>query len=754
VSLAVLDTLFGWLSGGYLLLKVLVGFSIIIFVHELGHFLAAKWMGVRVDRFAIGFFTRVCGYRRGEGFTFGPRPHYKPEELVAKGYGETDYCLNILPFGGYVKMMGEDDILINEQTGEVRTSSDPRAFPNKPVGRRMVVVSAGVVFNLLFAVLVYAAVYLFLGRETIAPVVGQMDPRSPAAAAGLRPGDRVISIDGADVRSFEDIFRARMLAERPLRLRVARDGQMLEQPLILAPGVAEDIERARDLVPMYTTTLAAAENDAAGSPLRPGDRITHVDGVAVHSAYEILVAFQQSGGRPLVLTVERPASDRPEGLHVFSYTQPAILELLPVNDGPAGDPAVGDSEHLLGFRRRQRVDWVAPNSPAQRAGFRAGDVIARWGSVANPLYSEIVAGIRSAEGRPISVLVERDGQPIELSVVPRVSFSWWRPSEPKVGIRFRGEDGRPVVADIVPDSPAAELAIPRGAEILAVEERVTPDWHAVCEAFKVAAGTTVSLRYRVGAEEIVGDLRVPSSIVNELALPPAAQIRAIAGEDSVVLESGRKVSLPAELAVRKLLQKHVGQTVTVEFAVHMLARESRTRLFAVRPDNVDPWQLRAVYTYDLGLPFRPLTEKISAGGNPMRALVMGLERTGEELRNVYRILKSIVKGMVKRSGGVGPQHVSGPIGIVRLAVMQAESGLGDLLFFLALISVNLAVINFLPLPVVDGGLMVFLLLERIRGRPLNVKVQVITTMAGLALIVLVFVLVTFQDIAKWWGGGL
>lgn len=753
---SVTATFLEWLSTGYLVLKVIIGFSIIIFVHELGHFLAAKWMGVRVERFAVGFFTRLVGYRRGEGVTFGPRrpEEYAQDKLREKGYGETDYCLNALPFGGYVKMMGEDDILINEQTGEVKTTSDPRAFTNKPVGRRMVVVSAGVVFNVLFAVLLYVVVFLFLGRQAVAPVIGRVTPGSPASEAGLAPGDRVLEIDGKPVRSFEDIYEARLLAEKPLLFRVERDGRPLPEPVRVAPGLLADGDFLRDLDPMLTTELVARSDGAAHPVLRAGDRITQVAGQSVRSAYEIVVAFQRGGGRPLELTVERPDPQAPGVTRTLTVTQPAVLEWLPALSGAGSAAEAADSTHLLGFRRRQVIREVVPNSPAACAGFQAGDVIAQWENVANPLYGDIIRSIETKDDQAVPVVVERAGQPVTVTVTPKRPVRVFGSAPPKVGIAFGGDDPRPVVADVVPDTPAAELGVPRGTELLAIGDRSTPNWHAVFEALKAAAGTTVAVRYRVGEEEATGLLRIPSSLVNELDLPPTALIRSINGATSVVTESGRKLSLPSVAAVRKLLERHVGQTVTVEYVPSLLDHATVRRSFDVRADNTDPWQLRAIYNHDLGLGFKPLTERLTAGGNPVRALGMGLKKTGDVLVSVYRILKSVVKGTVTQSGGVGVEHVSGPIGIVRLAVAQAESGFGDLLFFLAYISVNLAVINFIPLPVVDGGLMVFLLLEKIRGKPVNLKVQVITTLAGLALIVLVFVLVTFQDIAKWWSGGL
>ncbi len=97
---------------------------------------------------------------------------------------------------------------------------------------------------------------------------------------------------------------------------------------------------------------------------------------------------------------------------------------------------------------------------------------------------------------------------------------------------------------------------------------------------------------------------------------------------------------------------------------------------------------------------------------------------------------------------VGVKNVSGPVGIISRAVDLAKEGFVELLFFLAFLSVNLAVINFMPLPVMDGGLMVFLIIEKIKGKPLSIKTQMVSTIVGLALIVICFLLVTIQDIAR------
>lgn len=736
-----------WLLTSLGVAKVVIGFSIIIFVHELGHFLAAKAVGVRVNRFAIGFVYRVVGWRKGEGLTFGPKPSYTPEQVAEKGWGETDYCLNALPFGGYVKMMGEDDIAINEQTGEIKTTTDPRAFTNKTVGQRLLVVSAGVVFNVLFAVLLYMLVYLFAGREVAAPVVGPIEPGSAAAKAGLQVGDQIVAVNGEAVDSFDDVGLDSLLSHGDVRFRVQRDGHVLENEIVVPLSRADSDVPVLGIQPMFTTRLGPSlSRDPDPQGLRPGDVVTHVNGRPVSNGLDIQVAFEGCGGRPVEFTVRRPDPNAADGAQVLTLPQRPRMLVVPTETPRYGS---GRTKHLLGLVRRCEVAEVAPAGPAAKAGFETGDVIAQWGTVASPLYEDIVRSIEAAGNAGVPVVVEREGQSLTLSVVPKRAFSLFRSQPPRVGLAFRDEDRRPVVADVVPGTPAAELGLPRGAELVAIGERAVANWFDVHEALRAAAGTSVTVRYRSGADEVSGRMRIPASIVSALQLPPTARILSIAGRDSVETEKGR-VKLPTLEAVRLLLEHHVGQTVPVEYSP---SRLDTTRLAAdvrVEPELVDLWPMRVLYGYELAGHFELKKTNVSAHGNPLRALVMGTQESWRTLVRVYRT----VRAMLTPQGNVGVQQVSGPIGIVRIGVAQAQASFGELLYFLAFISVNLAVINFLPLPVVDGGLAVFLLLEKLRGRPLNMKVQVITTIAGLALIVLVFVLVTFQDIVKWMQGGI
>jgi len=735
-----------WWYNTLMFLKVLIGFSIIIFVHELGHFLAAKWVGIRVDRFAVGFGSRLFGWRGGEGFTLGNRPNYKAEELQEKGYGETDYCFKLLPIGGYVKMLGQDDIVIDEKTGDVQMTEDPRAFTNRPVSRRMIVVSAGVVFNLLFAAVLLTGVFL-MGKKMEAPVIGDVLPDGPASGK-LLPGDRLISVNGRTVDSFRDIQVATIFADGPLHFRVERDEKLLDEEIVVEPQMDKRLMiRTIGLTPRFTTTLSQDGRPVGDHPnVEKGDQVTHVDGKPVESALDISEVFANSQGRTLEVMVKRwDSGDRDTAPQVVRCAQRAYLLVAPADLPAERSGSYTDNCHILGMQRRITIGAVEPGEPADEAGFESGDVIAEWGTVANPLYEEIIDNITANPGKSIRVLVERDGSSKELFVTPQREFKLLGKGKPKVGLEFnsRAEELHPVVANVVPGTPAAALNMPRGSLILAIDDQPVATWFDVIEILKVAAGRTVTVRYRTGDEEAVGSLAVPGSIVNELDLSPNTQILAIDGEKSVsIANSDGKtldLTLPNPWAVRKLLEERVGQTVTVRF-IRSFRAEPEEQSFTVPRDNLDPWQMRLMYVYD----FRrfEVQTHIVRRSNPLSALGMGVKIAGYQVVEVYQFIRSLAKR------NVGVRHVAGPVGIFSFAIERAKQGWPELLFFLGFLSVNLAVLNFLPVPVLDGGLMVFLIIERIKGKPLSLKTQMISTIVGLTTIVLCILFVTIKDISS------
>lgn len=163
----------------YYILPFAVVLGVLIFFHELGHFLVAKYFNVKVLKFSLGF-----GYK-----------------LAGKRIGETEYLISTIPLGGYVKMLGEND----DESDAVPPEEESRAFQNQHVLKRMAIVAAGPVFNIVLALILFCGLYMAAGNQVLTPEVGQVRPGSPADRAGLLKGDVVLSIQGKPVSSWSEM---------------------------------------------------------------------------------------------------------------------------------------------------------------------------------------------------------------------------------------------------------------------------------------------------------------------------------------------------------------------------------------------------------------------------------------------------------------------------------------------------------------------------------------------------------------------
>lgn len=294
--------------GGFLALAL--GFGFIILVHEAGHFFAARWAGIQVSQFAIGFGPSLLTWRAGRGWRIGPQKEAAGPDgetsgrEVSQNLGETEYCLKLLPLGGYVKMLGQDDLDPSHR------SRDPRSYNAKTVGERMVVISAGVVMNLIFAMLFFVIAFM-AGVDFPPAIVGGTVADSPAAVAyavghdgeaeflGLRPGDEIVRIDGRKVRDFTDLRLAAALsaADRPLELTVVRPGSPRQLTYRITPKRSGNglpslgIGSARSLTLADTSGLNTAQ---AG--LRRDMRLVAVDGTPVTRFDQFLERLEAAGG--------------------------------------------------------------------------------------------------------------------------------------------------------------------------------------------------------------------------------------------------------------------------------------------------------------------------------------------------------------------------------------------------------------------------------------------------------------------------
>lgn len=274
------------------ILSTIVGLSILILVHELGHFLAAKAVDIQVPRFSLGFGKRLAGFQ----------------------WGETEFVLSAIPLGGYVKMAGmEDDEPSSalEGAGPAPDEVDPgRTFDAKPIWARTLVISAGVIMNILFAFVVFTGLSLALG-ETLHPITRVSVPPAAKltgaarALAVIPDGATVTAVGARPVRNWEDMLGELAQAPAgPVRLTFAEHA-----PVSLEMPVAQDArgELLGALVPYRDPVVAdvVARSPAARAGLRPGDRVVSADGAPVSTWSQLVDAIRSHPDRPLALVVER-----------------------------------------------------------------------------------------------------------------------------------------------------------------------------------------------------------------------------------------------------------------------------------------------------------------------------------------------------------------------------------------------------------------------------------------------------------------
>ncbi len=269
---------------GYLILAIMV----LVFVHEMGHFLLAKLFGMRVERFSIGF----------------------PPKIIGKTIGETEYVIGATPLGGYVKIVG----MVDESMDTDSLASDPQPweFRAKPVWQRIVVIVAGVVFNMILAVVIFSLLKGVYG-DTFIPARNvqrvYVAEGSPAYDIGLRTGDRIVAVGGKAPERFGDLTERLVFADTPT-VTVARGGQT--ETLSVPPDMITRLGQAEGdlgLWPQPAIIGAVVDTLPAGQAgLQPGDEIVQLGSRPVAFWAEMLDVVQATGGQPVVLRFARADS--------------------------------------------------------------------------------------------------------------------------------------------------------------------------------------------------------------------------------------------------------------------------------------------------------------------------------------------------------------------------------------------------------------------------------------------------------------
>ncbi len=672
-------------------LIIALGFGSIIFVHELGHFLAAKWAGIRVLAFSIGFGQVACSFRKGMGFQAGSsEPAY--QKLVRDHNGDhtkldispTEYRLSWLPLGGYVKMLGQEDLNPNA------ISTAPDSYQNCPIPKRLVVISAGVVVNVITAALLFIVVFS-VGLNIMPPTVGQVLPSSPASLAtpsdsqyaiGLQPGDTVLSVNNKPVRAFRDIATeaAMSSASRPATIIITRAGidHPIEYNANLKPGAQLGLLDL-GITPLRSTELILTDDmdlwnqradDYGLAQIPPGSTITAINTQPVETTVDIQRIAEDH--TDLLINYTTPAGQAQE--LTITAQQELMTQLVDLDDTQL------QIEHILGLTGLIRVHPDVSASET-RQGLMPGDIFTNIAGIPYPSLDAGIKAIRANAGNPIDIEVLRTDD--ETRVQRTVNLEAQVSDQGTVGFY---PDTTTYANAMVTLSPAVTYQlrsdIPEGSQIVSVE------------------GT-------------------PITTLDELV---AALISAT--------PSGFNSSSPH-------------QPFSVEYTqINNPAAEPTQAFLTMSGDQLARLQhlhKRWPGGPDMSTLFLP-TQTIDKATSPIDAVARGFQESRRVMLQTYLTFLRLTQGTVK------VEHLKGPVGIAHIGTMIADEGFIKVLFFMGLISINLAVINFLPLPIVDGGQFLFLIYEWIRGKPIPVAVQNAVTMAGLLLIGSMFLLVTFNDI--------
>jgi len=564
-----------------------------------------------------------------------------------------------------------------EPTAGPHPAWDPRSYPAQSVPRRMAIISAGVVMNVLSGVLM-AALALWLGVSELTCEVSSVRPGGAAWRAGIRTGDQVIAIGEKKNPIFSDLQKGVTLGDAAagIPFTIRRPSDDSTRTVNLHPDVDLGPPTIGVTSP-FSTSLPRALDEAesgrlpgglgrAEPPLRGGDRIESVEGRRVDRYDQIVAMLSERSAVPVRLGVVRDGS----ALEVVLPPLPRRTLGLSMRAGP--------------------ITAVQEGSPAAAAGLRAGD--------------QIESIDDAPPGDPMAIsdrLAGRSGQPVRLRVRRTAADSESTPEILEITVT-----PRPVGWIEEPRLPSTPVAVSSLGIAIAVDSVVMAvDPGGPAERAGVRAGDVV--------EQAV------------VFLAPAAE--GSAAREPLDFSQGAR-QWPYLDSVLQAARDDVRVTLTLKDSIG-----------SVRDVTLSPVDAADRFIVDRGLVFEPMRRLVRAGSLPS-ALAGGLATMGDDLSLVWRFLRKVT------SNQISPRLLGGPIEIAKQAGRSAEEGFSRFLLFLTMLSANLAVVNFLPIPVLDGGHMVFLAYELIRGKPPSEGVVAVLSYLGLALLLTLMMFVFGLDL--------
>ncbi|MEM9801920.1 MAG: RIP metalloprotease RseP [Planctomycetota bacterium] len=606
-------------------LLVVFGIGLVIFVHEAGHYMAARWCGARVEVFSLGFGPRLFGWKRGD----------------------TLFQVAAVPLGGYVKVAGEyyEGRPDQPEEGSLATLSVPQRF---------LYYSGGVVMNVVFALVVLPLVML-AGLPSLEPVIGAPTPGMPAWEAGIPAGSRIVRVNDSEIVDFEHLVTAIALnGKETAELEALPPGASETRVFELTPSFDEQVGFYRMGLPSGFASdrslVVRPESPAESAGLTSEDRLLAVEGQPAALPVESQLRRAFAAGDPIRVFVEDAAGSQ-RTVEIAPKT--VDLDIKRIGVGAVG----------------HRVEAIRTTGPAAallaELDLRPGDrLIEVAGSTVWDRADVRDALLDASTDEPLELLVRREGEPVSLrATVPEGLAA----VELVADVAFGIDDETSRIA-VSPDSPAARAGVIDGDQIVSINDRSVDSWTTMLEA-----------------------------IQREVAL-----------------------GHPVEMEI----WRDVGGEGPLDELVVTAVAESATA-----PD------------YGFGIAAATTVLRADTIGG---AVAAGFGATKRFLVNVSLQLKKMLF-----SSEISTKNLGGIISISVISYDTASQGLPKLFFFLAILSINLAIINLLPIPILDGGHLLFLLIEGIKGSPVSERTFGYSQVVGLVMIMSLMVYVTYQDIVRW-----
>ena len=709
---------FSWLnpSSWWAIAQVIIGLGFVIFVHELGHFLVAKACGVKCEKFYVGF--DFFDIKLGDRVLI-------PRSLIKWQWGETEYGIGIIPLGGYVKMYGQVDnpaemeeelrrSLVDKEDAETaedlstglvdRSKLDPRSFMAKSVLQRMAIMSAGVIFNLIFAVF-FAAIAFRSGVFFTPPVAGSVTPGGPAWEKNLL-GMKPTKIGETEVEGyFTYVDMAQEIAlsdgKNPIHIEYTMQGDDEIRSVDVLPK-REMTRRAPDLPligvsPAFTSKVGKKPTtkynpaEAAEEPFVGGDLIVELNGVPIDSAHELRRQLALNFDKVANFVVERQVGDEenPETKRVD----------IQVGRNPFRE---------LGFALTcSPIRAIQVNSPAEKAGLKVDDkILAINGKPIGNIFALDYRLLRLVrENKEVPITVERDGKTVDLKITPE----------------FSG-----VILPVVEDHPVAIATLGIAMDLTR-------------KVSQVIKGGPADGKLAVGDELKVFEFRLSEE---HAKYPGYGGFVSTKGSISNRIRSMLGMELNDQASINFESKKHITPAEVIS-QVQLLPVGTRYGVVVIRGDEEMTHELEAVasedyFLYTRGISLQGLQEfyRSEAWGE---SLQLGFKQTKSDASRIFKFLGKLVTGKISAT------NLGGPGTIALVATTEASEGTSRLLLFLTLLSANLAIVNFLPIPVLDGGHMVFLAYEGIFRKPVTPQVQEKLMIFGLTFLIILMVSVLVLD---------